>query len=622
MNTELALSADQAESHEHCCCICGLKLLPIEEGLSGVSAPGLNQYYCLKCWFLAWRGYPSHVHHSREHFGYSGVTQTAQISSSAKSLAVLPLENNGEGGESDCFCESLSEDLIGQLSKISGIRVICWSSVSDYRNSDKALREICAELGTSMVLTGSARQEKDKLELTVNLSDGATGESLWQETFEGSISDYFGVQGKVVKGVASALKAVIEPEEARRISLIPTENIAAYQHYLRARRELDGHQKERNEKAIEYLNKALELDPDFSLAYAGLAEAYVQRVHRHGSSKTWLDSSVEMAEKAIDLDSDLAEAHSTLSLVYYLKGWFSQALIEDRKAVAINSNLPSAIYGLGYDYLVLGDLAETVRWLKRAVTIDPRDAGNHQQIGWILTTLGKFSEAEWWFKRSLQLQPEYEEARHQLGYLYLGQGKHEAANAEAEQILEGSPESLYGLDLSAAVKLKLQNWDKAAELSHKILEMSSMGASHLAKVAAYQLGYVLWAKGRKQEGSRLFEIQIKQHREALKKGDQSWIPRFFLASISAVQGRKEEACKWLRRAIAAGFRNSSYFDLYQDWDRMRNHEEFEEMLAKLKGDLEKMRRRAEAMNEGPLPHLVEGTKGDIDQEDLSDSGKE
>jgi len=245
-------------------------------------------------------------------------------------------------------------------------------------------------------------------------------------------------------------------------------------------------------------------------------------------------------------------------------------------------------------------LAETLRWLQKAVLLDPRDPGNHQQIGRIFMTLGKAREAEWWFRRSLELQPGYEEARHQLGYLYLAQNKIPAAIAEVQQILSGSSESPQGLDLAAAIELKQGNYDKAAVLCQKTLEQSSMGASYLTKAAAYRLAYILWVKGRKNEGGRLFDIQINQHQDALKKGDQSWVPRFFLASIHAVRGESEMACTWLKKAIEAGFRNSGYFDLYGDWNGLRKYQPFKEIISQFKGDLEKMRRRAEALKEQNL----------------------
>jgi len=598
MNIELELSEEFPESCNHRCCICGLELLSIEETLSGESGQQGNQFYCLKCWFLAWRGYPKFVHHSREHFGYStsirsGSTPADEME--ARSVAVLPFENLNGAGDGDFFCDGISEDIISLLTKIREIRVISWSSVTEYRNSEKALREISEELDVTSILTGSFLKESDRLHLNLTLSDGATGESLWQEEYEGSLSDYFVIQGKVVLQVAAVLNAEVPVEEANRIKRIPTESIKAYEFYLKGRRELDRQEKEGNEAAIEFLNKALELDPEFALAYAGLGEAYLQRVQRHGSSSTWLDSSVEMAEKAIALNPDLAEAHSTLSLVYYLKGWFSQALLQDRKAVAINPNLPSAVYGLGYDYLVLGDLAETLRWLRKAAKLDPRDAGNHQQIGKILMTLNKSEEAEWWFKKSLALKPASNEARHQLGYLYLSQGNIEAARAEAQQILSESLDSLEGLDLAAAIELRQGNLEKVSAICQRMLKMSSMGASHFTKVAAYRLAYVLWHKKRRKEASRLFEIQLRQHQEAIKKGDQSWVPRFFTASIYASQGEKEMACTWLKKAIEAGFRDCGYFDLFEDWDGLYGYEQFEEILGQFRGDLEKMRRRAEAM---------------------------
>jgi tetratricopeptide (TPR) repeat protein len=230
---------------------------------------------------------------------------------------------------------------------------------------------------------------------------------------------------------------------------------------------------------------------------------------------------------------------------------------------------------LGYDYLVLGDLAETLRWLRKAVKLDPRDAGNHQQIGKILMTLNKGADAEWWFKKSLELEPDYSEARHQLGYLYLSRGNIEDASAETQQILSESLESLEGLDLAAAIELRRGDLEKVGAICQRMLKISSMGASYLTKVAAYRLGYVLWQKKRREEASRLFEIQLRQHQDAMKKGDQSWVPRFFTASIYAVQGEKEMACTWLKKAIEAGFRECGYFDLFEDWDCLYGYEQFE-----------------------------------------------
>lgn len=629
MNTELELSEESSGSCNHCCCICGIELLAIEEGLSRNPGSQNNQYYCLKCWFLAWRGYAKFVHHSREHFGYAASARTDSASFDeldSRSVAVLPLESETVGSQQEYFSDGFSEDVINHLTKIRDLRVISWSSVSEYKNSELALREICEELNVNTVLSGNIQKQSDQLSLEVSLRDGATGESLWNERFDGSISDYFIIQGNLVMKVASMLKAEVELEEEKRIKQIPTESIGAYDYYLRGRKGLDSHEKQGNQEAIEYLNKALELDPDFALAYAGLGEAYLQRVHRHGSAMTWLDSSVEMAEKAIALNPNLAEAHSTLSLVYYLKSWFSQALLQDRKAVAINPNLPSAIYGLGYDYLVLGDLAETLRWLRKAVKLDPRDAENHQQIGQILMTLGKTAQAERWFLKSLELQPDYEEAHHQLGYLYLSQGQIDAATAEAKAILKESPESLSGLDLVAALELRRGNLERVAGFCQKILELSEIGASHLTKVAAYRLGYVLWAKGRKSEASRLFDIQLKQHEEAMKKGDQSWTPRFFLASIYAVQGNTEMACNWLQKAIECGFRDCGYFDLYEDWNELRDDEQFNEILTQFKNDLEKMRRRAEAMADQNLPNSKKDNNESLSEPsaeaDNHDKGKE
>jgi len=236
----------------------------------------------------------------------------------SKSIAVLPFENLSPDPENKYFSYGITEDIITQLSKIPELKVTSRTSAMRYQDSEKSVREIAQELQVASILEGSVRRVGNQVRITAQLVDAKTDEHLWAETYDREIEDIFAIQSDVAEQIASSLKVELSPEDRARIERKPTENLTAYDYYLKGRDQYYSYSREDNERAIEFFNEALEVDPDYALAHGGLADAYAQRWLWYGFGEEWLDSAIEESSKAVALDPDLAETYQAEGLVQRL----------------------------------------------------------------------------------------------------------------------------------------------------------------------------------------------------------------------------------------------------------------------------------------------------------------
>jgi len=196
-----------------------------------------------------------------------------------KSIAVLPFKSLSDSKEDEYFSDGTTEDIISQLSKIGELKVISRTSAMRFKNTTKSLREIGRELDVATILEGSVRRSGDRVRIVSQLVDTRTDEPLWTETYDRQMSDIFEIQSDVAQKIATELRAQLSPEVKRRMERKPTESLEAYDYYLKGREYYYRYRKQDNEHAIELFKKALELDPDYALAYAGLGDALQEGEH-------------------------------------------------------------------------------------------------------------------------------------------------------------------------------------------------------------------------------------------------------------------------------------------------------------------------------------------------------
>ena len=505
--------------------------------------------------------------------------------SRSKSIAVLPFANLSDNREDEYFSDGVTEDVIAQLAKIADLKVISRTSVMPYKNTKKGLRQIAKELDVEVILEGSVRRSQGRIRIVGQLIDASTDEHIWADTFDRELKDIFEVQSDVAQQIATALKARLSDAEKRQIEKKPTRNLAAYDYYLKGRESSNRLAKESNDNAIVLFKKAVDLDPNFALAYASLADAYSQKVF-YGTPESIWDTSIEIGKKAISLDPTLAEGYQALGYVYQFKGWLHQALEMQQKAVELNPNYARAAGLLGRVLWTVGRLDESLHWVKKYHQLDPTSAVSYRYVADVYTMLENFPEAKRWYEQCLAVDPEYLECIANSMNPYLFEGNKQAVEAIEQKLLSVAPNFIGVLETIRQVELFVGNYEKALEYSKKLQK-----AQEDWLVA--EDGYIFMKNGNQAEANKIFSAALKYAEGRIADKSEIWADFMTIGEIHAVQGNKPEAYKWLQRAIDAGFIQYRVLLISPLWESLRGDQQFQQMLTHLKARVEEMRKRAE-----------------------------
>ena len=290
----------------------------------------------------------------------------AVFTGSDKSMAVLPFDNISNDTLQQYFSDGITEDIITQLSKISDLKVISRTSVMEYKNNKKNIKKIAEELGVATILEGSVRKEGDKVRITAQLINAKTDKHIWAETYDRNASEVFAIQSEVAQQIANKLNVKLTTEEGKRIIEKATDNLEAYEEYLRAKK-LPWSQR------IEPLLNAIKKDPDFSLAWVELASAYSKIPFRNQSEKPYyVRKSLDAALTAVALGPERSETHMILGDVLKISTLSPILAIKElNKSIALNPNNAEAHVYLAFAQMEMGNFTEAKKNLQKAKLLDP-----------------------------------------------------------------------------------------------------------------------------------------------------------------------------------------------------------------------------------------------------------
>jgi len=529
---------------------------------------------------------------------YSWLIESDQpvASTSAKSIAVLPFKNLSGDPDNEYFSDGITEDILTQLSKIADLTVISRTSVMRYKDTDKSLREIGKELGVGTILEGSVRREGDRVRIVGQLIDARSDKHLWAERYDRELKDIFKVQSDVAMQIAMALEAELSPQERDRIEKTPTGDLRAYDYYLKGREYVLRYTKEDNERALELYQRALSIDPDYALAYAGIATVHGQRVFRFGFTATWLDSAIVEAEKALSIDPDLAEAHVALGNAYWGKGWLRKALESYRQALEINPNYAAAVGNIGGIYSLLGETAEGFRWLKRSLALKPTDFQTPYGIAVTYIDIGDYAKARKWLHRTLEIAPHFVTAELDLIVVdMMVSNDRQALFEQYERVRSRHPDHVEALAQAGRVALFLGRYAQAREYFEELVELAP--GSHQARYANIRLGYLQHKIGETNEARKKLGASLSSLEDELDQGSANPPVLYDVAVIHAAQGEKQEACEWLQKAIDAGYMGVPMPPPAMDplFENLRDDACFKVIMAQLQAKENKIRKEIEAM---------------------------
>ncbi len=236
------------------------------------------------------------------------------------SIAVLPFANRSANPDDAFFVDGIHDDLLTHISRIGSIKVISRTSVMQYRDSTQSIPQIGAELGVATVLEGGVQRAGDQVRINVQLIDALTDEHLWAEIYDRQLSatNIFSIQTEIAEAIAKALQTTLSPTEQQRMLAVPTENLAAYEAYLIGRQRFARRSTDSIAEAIDYFLEAVELDPDYALAWVGLADAYIYQAAQGGFSEGELHARAQAAlETALELNKHLGEAYTSLGILKF-----------------------------------------------------------------------------------------------------------------------------------------------------------------------------------------------------------------------------------------------------------------------------------------------------------------
>ncbi len=357
------------------------------------------------------------------------------------SIVVLPFVNMSEDPKQDYFSDGLTEDLTGDLAKISSLFVITRNSAFTYKGKVAKVQDVSKELGVRYVLEGSVQKAGDQVRVTAQLIDATSSYHLWSERYDRPLQDIFALQDEIRQKIVLALKVKLTQEEQERFKSAPTDNLEAYDYFLRGLERYWRLTKEANIQARQMFERAIELDPRYAAAYAELGWTYTAAWFAQWSPDLQaLEQAFELAQKAVTLDDTSPRAHMLLDWIYLFKEQHGQAIAEVERAIVFDPNLAVGYARMGFILNFAGRPQEASGFVEKALRLDPAyPFFSLAALGQAYRLVGRYEEAVATFKRVLNLNPDLWVAHAQLTIIYSELGRDEEARAEAAELLRVSP---------------------------------------------------------------------------------------------------------------------------------------------------------------------------------------
>jgi adenylate cyclase len=466
---------------------------------------------------------------------YTSSKQSAEVP--AKSIAVLPFDNQNRDPDTEYLSDGIPESIINSLSQLPNLKVMSRNSVFHYKGKDMDAQAVAKELKVEAVLTGRMTQRGDGLSISVELINAQDNSQIWGQQYNRKLADVFAVQEEIAKEISEKLRLKLSGAEIQQLAKRPTENLKAFQYYLQGRAYRQRSTREDLMTAIRYYERAIDEDRNYALAYAGLADAYGNLgAYGYIAPQEGRRKAEEAARKALALDDNLAEAHAALGLAY---------------VAFAPSNFS------------LGD-----RELRRAIELSPSLAADHQYLGVSLVRQGRLDESLEECLKARELDPLSSIIARQVAFPYYFKRDYVRALELLRQASELGPALSTTWEIGVYIQNRLFN-EALAELEKAKQERKN------DPILIYDTAMIYAAQGKRAEA-----LQIIKELEEMSGASLS--QAHWIAKIYAALNEKELALTWLERGLAAGAIGFFYKD-EPVWDPIRSDPRFAALVEKIFG---------------------------------------
>ncbi|MFT5165450.1 MAG: adenylate cyclase [Saprospiraceae bacterium] len=511
----------------------------------------------------------------------SAFSDTDQIS-----IAVLPFSNFSENNKDDYFSDGITEDILTLLSSIKDFRVISRTSVMQYKNTEKSMKQIGRELNATHILEGSVRKSDNKVRIVAQLIDARNDAHLWADTYDRELTEIFEVQSEVAEQIAGTLKKELSPEDCKIIKKKPTENFQAYEFYQQGRKYYRKYNEKDNEIAIQLFQKALDVDSTFALAYAGIGDALSQKANYRSGDPELLIMALQMGKKAIVMDENCSEAYKAMGLSYHYQGDMDKALDSYNKAVEINPNNDMATSNIALIYKQKGKTVEGIKWARKAMELNPQEPMSFLRLSELYESIGMDENAEIILAEGITWNPDNEDLNFKMGNLELKMNQLDKVRTKADELEKIKPESPNIFVLRGKAAFIEKDYEKAQEqllIAQEMIKKKEGSKEYWG--LDMDLAFVDWKLNPEGKDSPKLKEMLTRFQEKDAKHPNAEI-QVIIASIYTAMDEEEKAIQYLNKASEHGF---------LDYKSLENNPVFEALheLGAFINIKEKIRQKAE-----------------------------
>ncbi|MBZ5583554.1 MAG: protein kinase [Acidobacteriia bacterium] len=452
-----------------------------------------------------------------------------------RSLVVLPLINLSRDAEQEYLADGMTEALISDLAKLRALKVISRSSAMRYKGTAKNLPQIAEELNVDAVVEGSIARAGQRVRITAQIIDPATDTHLWAESYERDFQDVLVLQSELARAIAQEIKVAVTPEETRNLATAQRVDPEAYEAYLKGRFHWYKLSREHNDLALEYFQLSLGKDPNYALAYAGIADVWMIRgdiglMAPHEA----IPKAMVAALRALELDDTLAEVHITLGHLRLGQWDWIGAEREFRRAIQLHPSDSGAHFFYSDLLIMVGRVKEARAEMERALELDPLNFFFQCFLGWHLVYLRRYDEAVAQLRKTLGVEPGFSSAHMGLWGALYQKRNYEDALAEAKKFF-----TVLG--------------------DHEIAEALASGTTEADYISAMRGAADILAG----------------------RSSRTHVPAIRVARLYAHAGERDRALDWLEKAYEQGNPPLSHLNVAWDWDTLRSEPRFQDLLRRM-----------------------------------------
>ncbi len=452
--------------------------------------------------------------------------------SAIDSLAIMPFENTGGNTDTEYLSDGITESLINSASELPHLKVIARSSVFRYKGREIDPSAVSRELSARAILTGRVLERGDTLSVSAELMDASNDRHIWGAQYNEKMANLLDIQESISREIMANLRTHLEGEEEKRVSKHYTDNVEAYQLYLKGRYSTEQFTQESVNKGIDYFQQAIAKDPNYALAYAGIAEAYFEVSSQYVAPGEAMPKLKEAASKALSLDDSLAEAHTLMGIA-------------------------DAVYD--HDY------SAAEREFRRGTEFNPGSPFVHEWYAYVLTGMGRNDDALTELKRAEELDPLSDTVGVVYGLNYVFSDRFDRAIEQSRKMIQADPNFWFGHFFLGWALARTGKYDEAIS---SLNEAVRLGAS------PYAQGYLGYAYAMSGKTAKAREV-LAQMEEAAKK---SYVPLYQIAIVYVGLGEREKALQLLQKSFDDHEEIMTFLKVDSTWASLRSDPRFQSLL--------------------------------------------